>query len=60
MGYWSNGIYERIKTEGIRNIAPGSLGESVSGLYAYWKSKQIAEEESEKWIDWRTNWKTDY
>ena len=30
------------------NIALGPLGESVSGLYAYWKSKQIAEEEFEK------------
>ena len=27
------------------NIALGSLGESVSGLHAYWKAKQITEDE---------------
>ncbi len=30
------------------NIVLGSLGESVSGLYAYWRSRQIEEEEFEK------------
>jgi len=36
---------ERIGAGDIFHVALGSLGESVSGLYAYWKSEQISEED---------------
>ena len=41
-GYCRSSIREYLN---FLNIALGSLGESVSGLYAYRKSKQITEEE---------------
>lgn len=41
-GYCRRSIREYLN---FLNIALGSLGESVSGLYAYRKSKQITEEE---------------
>jgi len=44
-GYCRRSIREYLN---FLNIALGSLGESVSGLYAYRKSKQIAEEEFQK------------
>lgn len=44
-GYCRRSIREYLN---FLNIALGSLGESVSGLHAYWKSKQITEEEFQK------------
>ena len=44
-GYCRRSIKEYLN---FLNIALGSLGESVSGLYAYRKSKQITEEEFQK------------
>ena len=44
-GYCRRSIREYLN---FLNIALGSLGESVSGLQAYLKSKQITEEEFEK------------
>ena len=44
-GYCRRSIKEYLN---FLNIALGSLGESVSGLQAYRKSKQISEEEFEK------------
>lgn len=41
-GYCRRSIHEYLN---FLNIALGSLGESVSGLHAYRKSKQIAEED---------------
>jgi four helix bundle protein len=41
-GYCRRSIHEYLN---FLNIALGSLGESVSGLYAYRKSKQINEED---------------
>jgi len=44
-GYCRRSIREYLN---FLNIALGSLGESVSGLYAYRKSKQISEEDFQK------------
>ena len=44
-GYCRRSIHEYLN---FLNIALGSLGESVSGLHAYYRSKQITEEESEE------------
>jgi four helix bundle protein len=44
-GYCRRSIHEYLN---FLNIALGSLGESVSGLHAYRKAKQIAEEDFEK------------
>jgi four helix bundle protein len=44
-GYCRRSIKEYLN---FLNIALGSLGESVSGLYAYNESKQISAEKSEK------------
>jgi four helix bundle protein len=44
-GYCRKSIREYLN---FLNIALGSLGESVSGLHAYWKAKQITEEEFQK------------
>ena len=44
-GYCRRSIREYLN---FLNIALGSLGESVSGLHAYGKSKQISEEEFQK------------
>ena len=44
-GYCRRSINEYLQ---FLNIALGSLGESVSGLQAYCKSKQISEEEFQK------------
>jgi four helix bundle protein len=44
-GYCRRSIREYLN---FLNIALGSLGESVSGLHAYRKSKQITEEEFQK------------
>ena len=44
-GYCRRSIHEYLN---FLNIALGSLGESVSGLSAYRKSKQIKEEEFQK------------
>jgi len=41
-GYCRHSIHEYLN---FLNIALGSLGESISGLHAYRKSKQITEEE---------------
>ena len=43
----SEGYYRRSINEYLYflNIALASLGESVSGLHAYWKSKQITEKQ---------------
>ena len=44
-GYCRKSIREYLN---FLNIALGSLGESVSGLHASWKAKQITEEEFQK------------
>ncbi|MEA3223325.1 MAG: four helix bundle protein [Thermodesulfobacteriota bacterium] len=44
-GYCRRSIHEYLN---FLNIALGSLGESVSGLHACWKSKQITEEQFQK------------
>jgi four helix bundle protein len=44
-GYCRRSINEYLN---FLNIALGSLGESVSGLHAYWKANQLAQEEFEK------------
>jgi four helix bundle protein len=44
-GYCRRSIHEYLN---FLNIALSSLGESVSGLFAYHKSKQITEEEFQK------------
>jgi len=44
-GYCRRSIHEYLN---FLNIALGSLGESISGLHAYRKSKQITEEEFQK------------
>jgi len=44
-GYCRRSIHEYLN---YLNIALGSLGESVSGLHAYRKAEQIAEEDFEK------------
>jgi four helix bundle protein len=44
-GYCRRSIHEYLN---FLNIALGSLGESVSGLHAYRKAKQISEEDFEK------------
>lgn len=44
-GYCRRSIHEYLN---FLNIALGSLGESVSGLYAYRKAKQLGEEEFER------------
>ncbi len=44
-GYCRRSIHEYLN---FLNIALGSLGESVSGLHAYRKSKQITEEQFQK------------
>jgi len=44
-GYCRRSIREYLN---FLNIALGSLGESVSGIYAYKKSKQITEEDFQK------------
>lgn len=44
-GYCRRSVHEYLN---FLNIALGSLGESVSGLYAYRKSNQISEDEFEK------------
>jgi four helix bundle protein len=44
-GYCRRSIHEYLN---FLNIALGSLGESISGLHAYRKSKQITEQEFEK------------
>ncbi len=44
-GYCRRSIHEHLN---FLNIALSSLGESVSGLFAYHKSKQITEEEFQK------------
>jgi len=44
-GYCRRSIHEYLN---FLNIALGSLGESISGLHAYRKSKQLTEEEFEK------------
>jgi len=44
-GYCRRSINEYLN---FLNIALGSLGESVSGLYAYRKAEQLAEEDFEK------------
>ncbi len=44
-GYCRRSIHEYLN---FLNIALGSLGESISGLYAYRKAKQISEEDFEK------------
>ena len=41
-GYCRRSINEYLN---FLNIALGSLGESVSGLHAYWKAEQLAEED---------------
>ncbi len=44
-GYCRRSIHEYLN---FLNIALGSLGESISGIYAYRKAKQISEEDFEK------------
>ncbi len=44
-GYCRRSIHEYLN---YLNIALGSLGESISGLHAYRKAKQISEEDFEK------------
>ena len=44
-GYCRRSIHEYLN---FLNIALGSLGESISGLYAYRSAKQISEEDFEK------------
>ena len=44
-GYCRRSIHEYLN---FLNIALGSLGESISGLHAYRKAKQISEEDFEK------------
>jgi len=44
-GYCRRSIHEYLN---FLNIALGSLGESISGLHAYRKSKQVTEEEFQK------------
>jgi four helix bundle protein len=44
-GYCRRSIHEYLN---FLNIALGSLGESVSGIHAYWKSNQIPEDEFQK------------
>ena len=44
-GYYRRSIHEYLN---FLNIALGSLGESISGLHAYRKARQISEEDFEK------------